>query len=380
MSYIPRKLEPILKSKLFGGKVLIIYGARQVGKTTLIQKLLQDFSPQESIYLNADDYDIKSGFEEAKNFTELKTIVGSKKFIVIDEAQRIKDIGLKLKILYDNLGKEVQLIATGSSSFELANSVNEPLTGRSLSFVLYPFSLQELSSNHIEFQRNAEHFLTYGSYPGLYSLPAQEAQLQLQEIAEQYLFKDLLSFSGLRKPDYLIKLLKLLAYQVGQPVSYSELASSLGLDQVTVAKYIDVLQQSFVIHRLGSYSTNLRNEIKKNQKIYFYDLGLRNSLINDFNELELRPDLGHLWENLLFIERLKHNAYQAIQPSYYFWRNYDQQEIDLVEDWGRAKNLQCFEFKYRAKKKFKFPRTFVEAYANSDFHIVDRANIEKIFD
>lgn len=365
-----RKIFERIKKKLFKGKVIILYGARQVGKTTLVKELLAEYPASDYLYLNADEYDVKEAFEGAKNFTELKSLIGSQRLVVLDEAQRIKDIGLKLKILVDKL-PDVQIIATGSSSFDLANTVNEPLTGRSLSFTLYPLSITEVSSNSLEMHRNIRHALKYGLYPGIYNLSAEEIKNSLDEITEQYLFRDLLSISGIKKSDYLIKLLKLLAYQVGQLVSYHEIATVMGLDQSTVAKYIDVLEKSFVIFRLGSFSTNLRNEIKKNQKIYFYDLGMRNSLINDFNDLDLRADIGQLWENFAIVERVKANAHGGFKPSYYFWRNYDAQEIDLIEDWGREKNLQCFEFKYRSGAKYKFPKTFCEAYPEAEKFLID---------
>lgn len=372
----PRKIQKNIENWLFKGFILVVYGARQVGKTTLVKNIISKFQDQ-AIYLNADEYDIKTSFEEAENFTDLQTIVGNKKLIVIDEAQRIKDIGLKLKILFDNL-KDTQIIATGSSSFDLANSINEPLTGRSLSFTLYPLSIEEVTKNSLEQQRVIDRFLGYGSYPRIFNSNASESKILLKEITEQYLFKDLLSFSGIRKPDALTKLLKLLAFQISQQFSYHEIGTSIGLDQETVAKYIDILEKSFVVLRFPSFGKNLRNEIKKSQKIYFYDLGMRNSLINDFNELEIRPDLGHLWENFCVLERLKYNSYRGSNPSYYFWRNYDKQEIDLIEDWQREKNLQCFEFKYNAKSKYKFPKEFNENYPNSEQHIINKNNFGEL--
>ena len=374
MIYFPRKIFNSVKKSLYKNKVLILYGARQVGKTALVKKILEDFSDEEQIYLNADEFDIRLMFESAQNFMDLKKIIGEKKIIVIDEAQRITDIGIKLKILFDNLDKDVQIIATGSSSFELANSINEPLTGRSISYVLFPLSIEEVSKDSLDVQRNISNFILYGSYPGIYSLPVQEAKNHLRELTEQYLFKDLLNISGVKKSDLLVKLLKLLAYQVGQIVSNSELAESLRVDQGTVAKYIEILEKTFVIFRLGSYSSNLRNEIKKSQKIYFFDLGMRNALINDFNELELRPDFGNLWENFALIERMKSNTYSGCKPNYYFRRNYDKQEVDLVEDWGAEKELQCFEFKYRMKKKDKFPKAFIASYPESSRQIIDKGN------
>ncbi|MCE2929471.1 MAG: ATP-binding protein [Candidatus Caenarcaniphilales bacterium] len=374
-----RKLNSNITKNLFKGKILLIYGARQVGKTTLVKNILKENSKKKSLYLNADDFDVKNSFENAQNFDQLKSIIGNVELLIIDEAQRIKDIGLRLKMIHDN-SKQLQIIVTGSSSFELAQSIHEPLTGRSLSYILYPLSLEEISENQLELKRNAHKLLQYGSYPGIINESNKDKQELLKEVTEQYLFKDVLEFSGIKKSEYLIKLLKLLAYQIGQTVSYHEIATSIGLDQTTVAKYIDLLEKSFVLFKLGSYSNNLRNEIKKNQKIYFYDLGIRNALINDFNEIELRPDLGHLWENLLVIERLKHNSYRGEKPSYYFWKNYDQQEVDLIEDWGRAKSLQCYEFKYKAKKSAKFPASFIENYPESSRLFIDQNNVFELFD
>lgn len=371
-----RHLSQIIKKRLFKNKVLILYGARQVGKTTLVKNLISEFPKSDYVFFNADEYDIRSAFEEAQSFDHLKSLTGNKKLIVIDEAQRISNIGLKLKILHDNL-PDTQIIATGSSSFELANSINEPLTGRSHSFILYPLSFDEISEEHIEQKRHLDSLLKFGAYPEIFLSSQEEKLLNLREITEQYLFKDLLNFSGIKKSETLIKLLKLLAYQIGQVVSNHELGLSLSIDQTTVAKYIELLEKSFVIFRLGSFSNNLRNEVKKSQKIYFYDLGMRNALINDFNELELRPDLGHLWENFCIIERLKHNSYQMQNPSYFFWRNYDKQEVDLIEDWGRSKKLQAFEFKYKAKARFKFPKNFTDSYPSSELHLIDRENFTK---
>ncbi len=366
-----RKLGENIEKWLFKGYILIIYGARQVGKTTLIKSLLKEHSDKNSLYLTCDDFDTKSTLEEAKNFSELKNFIGTPEILVIDEAQRVKNIGLKLKLLFDNL-ENTQIVVTGSSSFELANEVNEPLTGRSLSFKLYPFSVDEVCENQIEVTRSINKFMLYGSYPKIYLTPEHAVEKVLKEVTEQYLYKDLLSIGGIQKPEVLIKLLKLLAYQIGQEFSYNEIASSLGIDKKSVEKYIDVLEKSFVVFRLGPFSKNLRNELKKLRKIYFYDLGIRNALINDFNDLEIRPDLGNLWENFCILEKMKLNEYDEDNPNYYFWRNHEKKEIDLIEDWGRKKALQAYEFKYGTSNKYKFPKDFLEKYPGAETTIVNR--------
>jgi predicted AAA+ superfamily ATPase len=363
-----RKLEENIKKWLFKGYILIIYGARQLGKTTLVKQILREIPRNDYTYLNCDDYDTKNNLEEADNFTSLINFVGRPKILVIDEAQRVKNIGLKLKLLYDNLS-DTQILVTGSSSFDL---VNEPLTGRSLSFKLYPFSISEVTSNKIEIERNIDKFLLYGSYPKIYLTPEHLVEKVLKEMTEQYLYKDLLNFEGIKKSDMLIKLLKLLAYQLGQEFSYNELAAKLSIDKKSVEKYIDILEKSFVIFRLGPFSRNLRNELKKLRKVYFYDLGVRNALINDFNDLEIRPDLGHLWENFCITERMKFNDHNEYNPNYYFWRSYEQKEIDLVEDWGRKKNLQAFELKYSNDGKYRFPKEFLETYPGASTKIITR--------
>ena len=372
-----RKLGENIEKWLFKGYILIIYGARQVGKTTLVKSLLEKSSDKNSLYLTCDDFDTKTTLENADNFSDLKNFIGSPEILVIDEAQRIKNIGLKLKLLFDNL-ENTQIIVTGSSSFELANEVNEPLTGRSLSFKLYPFSVNEVCENQVEIQRNIDKFMLYGSYPKIFLTPEHIVEKALKEIAEQYLYKDLLSIAGIQKPEILIKLLKLLAYQIGQEFSYNEIASSLGIDKKSVEKYIDILEKSFVVFRLGPYSKNLRNELKKLRKIYFYDLGIRNALINDFNDLEIRPDLGHLWENFCILERMKFNEYKEDNPNYYFWRNHEKKEIDLVEDWGRKKALQAFEFKYGKNTKYQFPKDFIGTYPGVEGRVINKESFQDL--
>lgn len=338
---------------------LIIYGPRQVGKTTLIQEINQSYGA-EAAYFNCDFPDVREQFSY-DNVQHLKTLLKGIKILSLDEAQRIQNIGLVLKILVDNY-PDVQVLATGSSSFELSNQINEPLTGRKVVFHLYPFSFLELygTENLLEQQRHLPFLLRFGSYPDVVLGSEQEAPARLHELTDSYLFKDIFNFQQLRKSEILVRLLRLLAFQIGSEVSFQELASQLGIDQTVVQKYIHLLEEAFVIFRLGAFKKNLRTEVSKSRKIYFWDLGIRNALINNFNTLTLRDDVGALWENFCISERLKKLHNQKKYPNTYFWRTYQQKEIDYIEEADGV--LDAYEFKWSSNKKSKLPAEFIEKY------------------
>lgn len=368
---INRISTDLIKSKLFTGKAIIILGARQTGKTTLLNQLFKD--TPDTVWLSGDDPDVQNVFEKITS-SRLKTLFAGKKLIIIDEAQRIADIGIKLKLITDQM-KEVQLIATGSSAFELANRINEPLTGRKWEFQLFPLSFQEMVNNHglLEEKRLLPHRLVYGYYPEVVTTPGDEKNV-LKQLSDSYLYKDILMWERIQKPEKLIRLLQALSFQVGSQVSYHELGQLTNLDNKTVEKYINLLEQVFVIFRLGSFSRNLRSELKSSRKIYFYDNGIRNALIANFNPPELRQDTGALWENFLMSERMKYLQYNNIWANRYFWRTHAQQETDYIEE--RDGNLFCFEFKWNPKAKYKFPKTFSDAYPDAIKEIIHPDNFE----
>ncbi|GEP97480.1 ATPase [Chitinophaga cymbidii] len=324
-----------------------------------------------ALYLNCDEPDIRPMLTNASS-TSLKALVGNNTLVLIDEAQRVKNIGLTLKLLVDNL-KKIQVIATGSSALELANEINEPLTGRKREYHLYPFSTSELvaETSVLSEGRMLEQRMIYGFYPDIVNSPA-DAQANLLELANNYLFKDVLSLQDIRKPALLERLLVALALQVGSEISYNEIAQTIGTDNKTVDRYVELLEKCFVVFQVGGFSRNLRNEIKKGKKIYFYDNGIRNALIKNFSPLELRQDVGALWENFLVSERKKANHYTGHHVNTYFWRTHQQQEIDLIEETGGK--LYAWEFKWNEKSKARIPAAFMEAYPGSIDGIVNRSN------
>ena len=370
---IERTQESAIKSLIGSNKAIILMGARQVGKSTLLHSLLD--GDESVLWLNGDDDDVRDMFRIISS-TRLKAIVGNRKTVVIDEAQRIEDIGLRLKLITDQL-PGVQVIATGSSSFELSSKVNEPLTGRKRELKLFPLSFRELVSHtsFLEEHRMIPHRLIYGYYPEVVCSPSNE-KVVLKELTDSYLYRDLLSFDTLRKPDVIVRLLKALSLQIGSQVSYNELASLLGLTSKTVEKYLDILEKSYIIFRLGSFSRNMRNELKLSRKIYFWDLGIRNAVIGNMAPLENRNDTGALWENFLIAERMKDNSYSNSFAQSYFWRTKDQSEIDyLEEEDGR---LSAYEFKWNpAKSKTKCPASFAAAYPSSTYKVITPDNIEE---
>ena len=369
---IKRQLTKILQGRIGKGKALVILGARQTGKTTLLKDMVKN--RKNVLWLNGDEPDIRLLFEGATS-SKLKSAIGSNKIVIIDEAQQIEDIGMKLKLITDQI-PEVQLIATGSSAFELANKLNEPLTGRKRKYNLFSLSFSEMVEHHglIEELRQKNNRLIYGYYPEVISSPGAEQEV-LTELLNSYLYKDVLIWGKLKKSDRIMKLLQALAFQIGNEVSYNELGKMTGLNNETVEKYIQLLEQAFVIFRLGSFSRNLRKELKKSRKIYFYDLGVRNVLISNFMQLELRQDTGALWENFLIVERMKYLSYNSIYGSRYFWRTHDQQEIDYIEE--RDGKLFAWEFKWNKFSKKKIPKIFGREYPNSEMKIITQENFEE---
>ena len=368
---IKRTIQTKIEQWFFKQKVIIIYGARQIGKTTLVKKIAADYG-QDFLYM---DCDLISNREllQIQEVQQLKSFIGQYKLLIIDEAQRVQDIGLTLKILHDHF-PDLQIIATGSSSFDLSNKISEPLTGRAITFMLYPISVAELNQqyNKLELHARLEIMLRYGLYPEIVDRPESEARELLAMLSGNYLYKDVLEFEQIKKSDLLIRLLQLLALQLGSQVSYHELAVTLGVNQNTIRRYIDLLEKSFIIFRLTSFKRNLRAELGKSFKVYFYDLGIRNSLINNFNHLGLRTDTGGIWENFCIVERLKLNNNKRRFATSYFWRTYDQKELDYIEE--RDGLLRAFEFKWNPKAKVKKVKQFFEAYPNSEFTVVNREN------
>ncbi|MCC4213967.1 ATP-binding protein [Leeuwenhoekiella parthenopeia] len=367
---IKRSLEEKIEKRFGTGKAILLIGPRQVGKTTLFNKLLED---KEYLFLNGDDPTVRKLLSNP-NLEQLKNIIGNYRIVFIDEAQRIDNIGLTLKLITDQI-KAVQLLVSGSSAFELNNHTQEPLTGRKWEYQLYPISWAEFESHvgYLKAEQQLELRVVYGMYPDVITNFGEEKEI-LKQLTDSYLYKDILSYGGIRKPEILEKLLRALAFQIGSEVSYNELAQLLGIDKKTVATYIDVLCQAYVIFKLPSFSKNLRNEIKTNQKIYFYDTGVRNMIIGDLNPIDIRQDKGNLWENFLIAERLKQNAYTGSLAKGYFWRTVSQQEIDYVEE--EAGKLKAFEMKWNPNTKVKLPKAFIEAY-NAEITAINRTNFRE---
>lgn len=364
---IERMLTSQIRDRIGRKKAILILGPRQTGKTTLAKNILAEH-PGRSLYLNADEPFDRQRLTNVSS-SQLRQLIGANDFIVIDEAQRVPNIGLTLKLLVDQL-PEKQVLATGSSALDLSNTINEPLTGRLFTFHLLPISWQEWANHigHLEAERALEQRLLYGSYPDVLNNPGDEPAM-LTSLAAGYLYKDLLSFGNVRKPEILEKLLQSLALQMGNEVSYNELANLLRVSKDTITNYIDLLEKSFIIFRLPPFSRNLRTEIATSRKVYFYDNGIRNMLINNFNPLELRTDKGALWENFLISERKKRNLYAQYLHNSFFWRTHQGQEIDYVEDAGGQ--ISAYEFKWNPNRKAKMPATFATAYPNANWSVVN---------
>lgn len=369
---ITRKLENLVKSHLSTGKAVILIGPRQVGKTTLLKNIAAE-SVSPALFINCDEPDMRALLFN-KTSTELKALIGNHKLVIIDEAQRVKNIGLSLKLIIDQV-KSVQLVVSGSSALELANEINEPLTGRKWEFTMYPLSAEELiqHTSVIEEKRLLSTRLVYGMYPDVVNNPGSEKEI-LKNLTDSYLYKDLFSFKDVRKPEVIEKILQALSLQIGSEVSYNEIADLVKSDPQTVSRYIDLLEKTMVVYRLPSFSRNLRNELKKSRKIYFYDNGVRNAIIANFQSIELRKDTGALWENFILTERLKFTSYSNLWSNKFFWRTKQQQEIDYIEE--RDGKLYTFEFKWGAVKKEKAPLTFTNAYPDSEHRVITPENYQ----
>jgi len=368
---IKRVIEQAVSDKLNSGKAILLFGPRQTGKTTLLHQLLD--KKKNVLWLNGDEADVQQLFANASS-TRLKSVFGENKIIALDEAQRIPEIGISLKLITDQI-KEVQLIVTGSSALELAGRTQEPLTGRKWEYFLYPVSFAEMVEHHglLEEKRMIPHRLVYGCYPEIVNNPGREKEV-LKQLTDSFLYKDILMIEGLKKPARLISLLQALAFQLGNEVSFNELGRTVGLDNQTVEKYIDLLEKTYVIFRLGALSRNLRKELKRGRKIYFYDNGVRNAIIAQFGPIELRSDRGALWENYLMSERRKYLAYNERWVNSFFWRTQDQQEVDYVEE--QDGRFLAWEFKWNPKARVRLSKTFTNAYPDSVFNIISPQNAE----
>ena len=370
---IKRELESAIEPLIGTKKAIIVMGARQVGKSTLLTAMLA--GRNDIMWLNGDDPDVQSLFSEMTS-TRIRTILASSRILVVDEAQRIPDIGLRLKLITDQV-TDVQVIATGSSSFNLGKKVNEPLTGRKREFRLFPITFGEMvaHTNLLEELRLLPHRMLFGYYPEVVCTPGEERTV-LKELADSYLYRDILSLDGINKPDKLVKLLQALAFQIGSQVSYNEIGQLVGLDSKTVERYIDILEKSYVVFRLGSFSRNLRNELKSSRKVYFWDMGIRNAIIGNFSHMESRTDAGALWENFVIAERMKRLSYQDSFAHSWFWRTQQQNEIDYIEE--KDGQLAAYEFKWNEHKaNAKCPTAFATAYPDTTYKVVTPRNVDE---
>lgn len=365
---IDRFIQKSIANDFERGKVIVVMGARQVGKTTMIQQLT---SKGKKLLLNCDDAEDREVIED-KSSAVLKNILANYDFVFIDEAQRVQEIGLTLKKIGD-LKLKTHVIVSGSSSFELSGNINEPATGRLIEHQLFPFSLSELAEHTSEHEESKmlESRMIYGTYPDVVNFPG-EARRTLSELTNNYLYKDILSYKGIKKPEILQKLVKALALQVGSEVSYNELSNLVGIDKATVETYIGLLSKCYIVFKLDSFSRNGRNEIKKGKKIYFWDNGIRNAVISNFAPLDSRNDKGAMWENLMISERMKRNLYLGNYAQLYFWRTMQMKEIDLVEELDGQ--LSTFEFKEKPGKVAKIPADFMQHYPNATFTTITPDN------
>ena len=369
---IERSIKEQINSRLYKGKAVIIVGPRQVGKTTLLKMLVAD-TDRKVLVWNCDEPDVRKKLNEPTS-TELGAETANVDLILIDEAQRVKNIGITLKLLVDNY-PEKQVVVTGSSAIELSSSINEPLTGRKFEYVMFPFSSEELIREFgaTEERRMLERRLIYGSYPEVVNYPGEERET-LIDLVNSYLYKDIFSFQDVRKPEIVEQLLQALALQVGSEVSFNELGRLLGLTSITVQRYIDLLEKSYVLFHLRSFSRNVRSELKKSRKIYFYDNGVRNAILGDYKPLDLRTDTGALWENYVISERMKHNSYSTFYGKSYFWRTQQQQEVDYIEDYDGV--LHTYEFKWSSTKQPRLTETFAKNYPDHTFTVVNPDNYQ----
>jgi predicted AAA+ superfamily ATPase len=368
---VNRTLENIIHQKLFQGKAIIVLGPRQVGKSTLMQ-MLQPKLNKKVLHLNCDNNDIRKLLTDP-GVNDLRRMAGGNEVIFIDEAQRVLNIGLTLKLITDQL-PDVQLIVTGSSSLDLSNMINEPLTGRKFEYQLYPLSIKELVDHFgfVEVNRNLEQHLIFGTYPDVVNHPGNEPEI-LNNLVSSYLFKDIFIYQDIRKPEFISQLLEALALQMASEVSFNELAQLLHTDPHTIQRYIGLLEKAFIIFRLRSYSRNLRNELKKSRKIYFYDNGVRNAILGNFSPLASRTDKGMLWENFFISERTKFLHYNRNYANQYFWRTTQQQEIDYIE--MSDGQLVAYEVKWNPERRVSFPLPFTRAYPEASTHVINRDNL-----
>jgi predicted AAA+ superfamily ATPase len=369
---IKRYLLLQIEATLAKGKVAVIYGARQTGKTTLARMIMAEIG--DGLYLNCDEPDVREQLTK-KTSTELKALIGSARFVIIDEAQRVENIGLTAKLIHDTY-PEVKLLLTGSSSIDLANTLKEPLTGRAEEYVLYPLASTEVADNSLEASRLLEKSLITGGYPETWSMGRDEAAGYLRGVANNYLYRDAFSATTIYDTTIVDNLLRLLAYQVGNEVSYSELGRHVGVSKETVMRYIDLLEKAFIVFRLNQYRKNQRNEVGRLRKVYFYDLGIRNGLINEFSPLAMRDDVGALWENYCMVERRKYLQRQGVFARLYFWRSNTGQEIDLVEETGSDVGVKtaAYEFKFKSQS-VKEPPAFATAYPEASFEVVSSTTL-----
>ena len=371
---IDRKIMSVIKKSIEPGRVVVVYGPRRSGKTTALRLIEKEYKKKQSVlWLDGDDIRVKRNLS-SRDSDKLRQFLGSNKLVIIDEAQRVTNIGINLKIIVDNF-IDVSVIASGSATFELSNKVNEPLTGRKRVFNLFPLSMEELleSGEAWRVKEQLDQWLVWGGYPEVFLAETDDEKKEaIMEITSSYLYKDLLEYEGIRQSSKILDLLKMIAFQVGSEVSVSELSNNLNMDFRTVEKYLDLLEQSFVIYSLRGFSRNLRKEVNKMGKYYFYDNGVRNALIENFNDLSLRNDVGQLWENWLMIERQKYFHYSGKRANRYFWRTYDRKEIDLVEE--RGGKLHGYEFKWNERKKTKPPKDWLGTYDNASYEVITREN------
>ena len=371
-SYVPQALLARLERSITPNRVVVVYGPRRVGKTTLIRRYVQQHDP-DALLVSGEDIAVRE-YLESQSVAKLRRFVGSRRTLIVDEAQHVPRIGLNLKLLADHVDG-LRIVATGSSSFDLAEQTGEPLTGRKRTLLMLPLAQLELQNVEAAHDTKAqlETRLVYGSYPEIVLTESDEdRQVYLKELIASYLFKDILQLEGVRHADKLLRLLQLVAFQIGHETSTVELGAQLGMNKNTVSRYLDLLEKAYVVYGRLGFSRNLRKEIAKSRRYYFYDNGIRNGLINNFNGLGQRDDVGILWENYIQVERLKYNLYTGRLAESYFWRTYDRQEIDLVEEWGGR--IDAVEMKWSPRSKARLPQGWREAYPDSTFRVIHREN------
>lgn len=371
--FIDRAIKTSFLNKLQPKKVMILAGARRVGKTLFLKDLMKNYFEEPFLFLNGEEISTSAVLSE-RNVENYKRLLGNNKLFIIDEAQKVPEIGLILKLMVDNIDG-LKIIATGSSVFDMTNKLGEPLTGRKYTFFMYPFAQMEFSKyeNLVETKARLEERMIYGCYPELHFLQGNaEKSDYLNEIVSSYLLKDILEFDGIKNSSKMLNLLRLIAFQVGKEVSLEELGRQLGLSRNTVERYLDLLSKVFVIYKIPGFSRNLRTEIVKTSRWYFFDNGILNTLLNNFNPLSSRKDTGDLWENYVLAERIKFQQYRGLRTNNYFWRTYQQQEIDWIEE--REGNLFATEVKWNPRKTPKAPLAWTKAYPESNYQVITPGN------